>query len=325
MTRDLVITNGDDVARRLEHLGLAREVLPWRDILYEGPVPQTKSLAALSQVRVTYLAAAYPQPNRDIAGEFAARDGRLSQHAAFDTVTLWFESDLADMLQLLQILDFFATSERDPRSLRLIHSTRALGHHSDDALQALATTATPVGRRRLNQARQSWAAWRAPDHRAWFAQLHEPRLGLLHLWTTVLHSKSLYPSMETGLSDAEITIIHSVDQGFNEPSAIVTAVLEDRRRFSDAYMGDWSVYRLLDDLAAAPEPSISGLDGRYPFDDNASAREAYRAARAELTPLGRAILDGETNHAVVNGIDRWIGGVHVTDAYAPALLVAHNA
>ena len=325
MTQHLVITNGDVAAQRLEHLGLAREVQPWRDILYEGPVPQTASLAALSHIRANYLAAAYPQPARDIAGEFAERDARITQHTTFDTITLWFESDLADMLQLLQILDAFAATDRDPATLHLIQAAHPLDHYTDDALRQLAETATPVGRRRLNQAQRSWAAWRASDHRGWFAQMHEPRLGLLNLWSTVLHTKGLYPSMDSGLTDPEVSIVHCVEQGISQPSAIVTAILNDSRQYSDAYMSDWSLYRLIDDLAAAPDPLLEGLEGRYPCGGNAAARDAYNARHIALTDLGRAVLAGEANAAVVNGIDRWIGGVRIKDTYAPALRIAHDA
>ena len=32
----------------------------------------------------------------------------------------------------------------------------------------------------------------------------------------------------------------------------------------------------------------------------------------ELTPSGRAALAGEADHVALNGIDRWIGGVHLS-------------
>ena len=34
-------------------------------------------------------------------------------------------------------------------------------------------------------------------------------------------------------------------------------------------------------------------------------------SRLRLTDVGRQVLDGEADHVALNGIDRWIGGVHL--------------
>ncbi len=46
---------------------------------------------------------------------FRARDAIFRRHGEFKTVVLWFEHDLYDQLQLLQILDFLA-GENAPRA-----------------------------------------------------------------------------------------------------------------------------------------------------------------------------------------------------------------
>ena len=33
--------------------------------------------------------------------------------------------------------------------------------------------------------------------------------------------------------------------------------------------------------------------------------------RAALTPLGREVLAGRADHPALNGLDRWVGGVHL--------------
>ena len=37
-----------------------------------------------------------------------------------------------------------------------------------------------------------------------------------------------------------------------------------------------------------------------------------RHNRLRLTGPGRRVLDGEEDHVALNGVDRWIGGVHLT-------------
>jgi hypothetical protein len=52
----LLVTNGDSVAECIERAGLAGEVLPWRDVLHEGPVPAGLSDAELGEIRARFLA-----------------------------------------------------------------------------------------------------------------------------------------------------------------------------------------------------------------------------------------------------------------------------
>jgi hypothetical protein len=34
--------------------------------------------------------------------------------------------------------------------------------------------------------------------------------------------------------------------------------------------------------------------------------------RLQLTEAGRAVLAGQEDHVALNGVDRWVGGVHLT-------------
>ena len=51
MTRRLNITNGDIAAGTLGEAGIAGKIIPWRDVLHEGPVDSSLSLGALSKRR----------------------------------------------------------------------------------------------------------------------------------------------------------------------------------------------------------------------------------------------------------------------------------
>jgi hypothetical protein len=42
-----------------------------------------------------------------------------------------------------------------------------------------------------------------------------------------------------------------------------------------------------------------------------------RPCVAELTAAGRRVLDGDEDHVALNGIDRWIGGVHLVGREVP--------
>src|SRR3954449_4689628 len=80
------------------------DIVPWRDVLHEGPVPALAP-AELRPVRARYLARlGFPEAGQ-LEAELCARDERLGAALeAGEPVVLWFEHDLYDQLQLLQIL-----------------------------------------------------------------------------------------------------------------------------------------------------------------------------------------------------------------------------
>lgn len=48
-----------------------------------------------------------------------------------------------------------------------------------------------------------------------------------------------------------------------------------------------------------------------PTSSAASGPATQRATRLRLTGTGARVLAGEEDHVALNGIDRWIGGVHL--------------
>ena len=81
------------------------------------------------------------------------------------------------------------------------------------------------------------------------------------------------------------------------------------------FMGDWSFWRLLDDLALGPAPLVAGLDcAPFQFEDK-SRMEAYLKSQPALTTLGRDVVAGRADWAAHHSIDRWWGGTHLTNAW----------
>src|SRR2546423_12861085 len=93
---ELIITNGDSAANLLAAAGRTGRILPWRDVLHEGPILPV--LDACTMARVDYLSDRFRIERADVAADFGARDAILKAHAGFDRVELWFEHDLYDQL-----------------------------------------------------------------------------------------------------------------------------------------------------------------------------------------------------------------------------------
>lgn len=113
MVAALHVTNGD--ATDLAGTGLARRVLVWFDVLHEGPVPEVEP-DAFRRLRADHLGAADPVGGYEFALQrFVDRDQTLEANAD-GTYVLWFEADLYDQLQIVQILARLAELDVGPRA-----------------------------------------------------------------------------------------------------------------------------------------------------------------------------------------------------------------
>src|SRR5215475_8502834 len=100
----LHVTNGDSAGNTLRQTTLGGAVLPWQDVLHEGPVPAGPRHELL-QARAAFLAACGWGSRRSILASLEDRDRQLVR-ALKDgqQVVLWFEHDLYDQLQLVDAL-----------------------------------------------------------------------------------------------------------------------------------------------------------------------------------------------------------------------------
>jgi hypothetical protein len=250
------------------------------------------SLEELSRIRGDYLAARGYGNAIKIHRDFEKRDAIVRRANDFDEVVLWFEHDLYDQLQMLQILSVLQDSGLGAGSVQLIQSDQYLGMLSGDELMALypkrrfITTAIAEG------ATRAWTAVTATDPHKLAQAASEPYVGLPFLRDALKRLCEEYPALESGLSRTQKHLLESCAQGARRK--------EDLFRRSQAqeeasFLGDASCYAAIDDLASEPAPLLSALDQGY-----------------ELTVLGRRVLAGDADWLERAPLDRWIGGVHLT-------------
>ena len=165
----LHVTNGDSTVYGLRGTGLAHAIMPWRDVLHEGPVPAVPD-DELRRIRAGFLAGANAS-DIGVVAEFAERDRTLEAHREGEYV-LWFEADVYDQLQVTQILAKLRELAVPPDRITLIcigeHLGIAhfggLGELSSEQLARLpevaATTMTAAA---LEHATRAWDALRSPD------------------------------------------------------------------------------------------------------------------------------------------------------------------
>jgi hypothetical protein len=305
-TPALHVTNGDEAVARLVAAGVAGRIVPWRDVLHDGPVPAGLDADALRAERARYISAAGWAPYEAVFADFALRDAAIDDASAADETTLWFEHDLYDQLQLLQLLDRFA--DRPARYLTLAQSDdRYLGNLEPEAVRALWARRRPVTPAQLELAREAWAAFRSDDPRALERLLARDTSALPHLAPTIRRLLEELPSVRDGLSRTERQMLDAIAAGAPTLADVFrqTAAREER-----IWLGDSSLAVYLERLSAQPAPLVRDASGGT-LSPSGARDAAFWRRRALLTPLGERVLAGTADRVADAGVDRWIGGTHL--------------
>ncbi|MDJ0805909.1 MAG: hypothetical protein QNJ78_03660 [Gammaproteobacteria bacterium] len=300
--RILNITNGDSAVHLMQDATIPGEYLPWRDVLHDGPVPADLTLSQLSKVRARFIAERGWAELAEVERDFTERDRILMNSVEYDRIILWFEHDLYDQLQILQILDWFADHPPEPGSLSMICTERYLGMCSPDQLAALREFEAPITREQFLLAKRAWRAFRSADPLVWQAFLQEDTSALPFLAGAVLRQLQEYPDCRSGLSLTAQRALRVLNQGARPPGRLFGEYMElEARRF----MGDLSFWDILQEMLDCDPPLLKLPDGRK-LDFPPNSEQVLT-----LTEQGEAVLKGLTNWLDLTSTDRWIGGVHL--------------
>jgi hypothetical protein len=98
----LHVANGHVTARLLALSGLPGRTQIWADPLNEGPVPGNVSDDELLMIRARFLAERYDASG--VADDLRRWRESVEDDAGYDELVLWFEHDLFDQLNLIQLL-----------------------------------------------------------------------------------------------------------------------------------------------------------------------------------------------------------------------------
>jgi hypothetical protein len=306
----LHITNGDCAASVIQRAGLTEAALPWRDVLHEGPVPPGLSLDGLRPVRARFIAGAGWGGLDEVLAGFTGRDRALEGSLAHAEVTLWFEHDLYDQLQLLQLLDWFAGRDIGATRLSLICGAEYLGSSTPDRLRERFPGRQPISAMQLELGQIAWAAFRSPDPHAITDLLQRDTSALPFLGSALRRHLQEFPSVANGLSRSEAQALEAIARGVTRLGDVYVAAHQEREEA--IFLGDVVFAWYVEALSEAREPLVRGTDGHslaMPR-DRASA-PAFWNGHVTLTETGRSVLEGRADRVAINGIDRWLGGVHL--------------
>ena len=298
----LHLTNGDSTVDTLRATGLDGDVFAWGDVLHDGPVP-AGDRRTVRAARAGFLAATGWGSPAQLERELAERDQRLAAALGERPLTLWFEHDLYDQLQLLEILSFVDEGLVGTDLLTLIvvdhfpgrPDFKGLGELDAVELASLWPQRRPLSASDLAAARRGWAAFTAPDPRALEEAARATDGGLSLLPVALRRLLEDYPGADDGLSRSERQILQAVADGAADPVSIFLATMDAEEA---PFSGDRQVWDKVSALASGPRPLLE-------VDELADRR-------VRLTADGEDSLAGRADAIALRGIDRWIGGVHLT-------------
>jgi hypothetical protein len=316
--RFLHVANGTSTTRTIEAAGIPGGCSIWADPLYEGPVPAGLSDAELVGVRTQYLAGPADlewvawtgsDPSLDPANDLRQWRAAIGRHTSYDELILWFEHDLFDQLNLIQVLtwihDYLPAAT--PVSLICIGSFpgrpdfKGLGELTPDELASLLNTRQVVTDAQYEMAGRAWRAFREPTPTALDELRRDNTPALPFLAEAITRFLQEYPWTTDGLSRTERRLLDLADgDGILLASA-----------FSRMHEGEHAYYVTDASLAAFAEALSCTSPPLVALDLSHAAAGHVLLGRVALTDTGRSVLAGQLDRVATCGIDRWLGGVHL--------------
>jgi len=298
----LHITNGDSTAERMQQGGITGNILPWRDVLHDGPVPVCDDQITLSEIRARFISGRGWADYDRCLQSFVDRDTTLSNCAQYDKVCLWFEHDLYDQLQILQILDFLNRGNTIHNHVEMICVDRYLGLMDPAEIAGLDGQAAPVTAAQYALASIAWLAFNQSEPENWSGLLQRDLSPLPFLQGAVHRMLEEYPAVGSGITRTERqALAYLADQ----PASPLTLFTHNQSCEERIYLGDSSYWIILRELMMGDRPLIQFMSGAQEI------TEANKPEAMQLTEFGQAVLAGNLDRMTAHFPDRWIGGVHL--------------
>ena len=319
MLNVLHITNGDSAANILKNSRLNGDTLPWRDTMHYGPFPGELNLDEVSKVRAAYFAKQLEEEPIDIERDFKLRNEHLKAANRYQEVVLWYEHDLLDQLQILQLLDWFGQNQDQINTLSLIcidhfdgiKPFRGLGQLNSEQMASLYESRIKITQAELTLAQKGWASFRSshPTELESFIQTNELR-PLPFLEDALQRHLLEYPHTNDGLTQTERQLLALIASGIQKPSQVFN---ENMALESVLFIGDWATYKTIAEMRNRDQALITCAPGDafyHPPTVNIP-REKFIQQRLHITPLGEKVLSGQENAINIIERDFWLGGVHI--------------
>ncbi|HTR21098.1 MAG TPA: hypothetical protein VMH88_09620 [Gemmatimonadales bacterium] len=302
----LHVHGGSILLENLRAAGVPGDRLEWGETLSVGPTPAGLAPDAWRATRAAFLEATSGIPH--ILPALAAADRRLEQAAREeDEIVLWFGPELFCQAILIALLDRLAGCGARLSLVSLDYYPGVEDHRGCTPSYLNASQLLQVFRMRPwvtpaqhAQAREAWAAWCHSTPEPLAAQDWNNPDGLPYLADALRRQLEELPGPVHGLSRTEHTILAVLE---GKPLAFGELFRAVQEREERPWLTD---VILLDTLRRLSE-------GRVPLLEPPAPGGGWEGQmRVRRTSVGAEVAAGARDAVRLNGIDRWVGGTHLT-------------
>jgi hypothetical protein len=310
----LHIHNGESTAGTMREFGFPGEHKAFQEVLSEGPTPGGLQPDEFLRTRARFLAETYELKPDKAEQDLFDQQIWLRKFSDHDETILWFEHDLFCQANLIYLLDWFSQRLSDQGKVSLIcigefpgiDDFRGLGQLSGEQLASLFDNRHEVSKSELSLASKAWAAYCSATPEGILGLIDSDTSAMPFLERALRLHLSRFPSKANGLGSIENKALDLISRG-----AVAFKTLFPRFASEEPVygLGDsqfWSALLLLEN---ATVPLIT-IRGSVTANEGIKSNR-YLDASLELTAMGRAVLEGKSDAIEINGIDRWLGGVHL--------------
>ena len=313
---------GDHSADILRQGSVGGEVMVWHDPVLEGPVPGRVSDQEYREVRARFFVdQQYTKSYEGALQGLTARHDKLAQAKNYAEVVLWFDACLFDQTIMIHLIEKLAQTDTGNAKTSLI----CVGEHPEfkrfvglGELNPAQMAALFPGRHEITPAEKelavkAWKAFSSDNPRAIEDLLQQDCSALPYLADALKRHLEQYPSVTNGLNRLQREALEVVASGMNKLGQIFSEVSQKEER---PFFGDTILWECLDEMAGGNAPLLK-IDGpgplKSPLWEPIQKIERWSVA---LTSTGQDVLSDNADFVKLNGIDRWLGGVHLQDLEA---------
>ena len=312
----LNIHNGDATAGTARLAAIPGAHTAFREALVAGPTPANLEPTEWRKLRAAHLSSAYGGSWEEAQRDLERLEAALSSFHLHDEVVLWFEHDLFCQINLLYLLDWFAARDLRKTKLSLIFigefpglpDFRGLGELNPTQLASLFDSLLEISEAQMKLATKAWKAYCSPDPTALEELLSNDTSAMPFLQPALLSHLARFPSVRNGLGRVEECSLNLVNEGCKKFADLFRRFIDEDRVYG---FGDSQVYLTLQQLSNVRAPLVR--NGGERLGKGGLDPEKVQGAAYEITDRGRAVLKGEADFVELNGIDVWLGGVHLTN------------
>jgi hypothetical protein len=163
-------------------------------------------------------------------------------------------------------------------------------------------------------ARAAWTAFTSPDPKELETYVHGDGGALPFLRPALVRHLEDYPLLHSGVSRTERQLIEVVRDGMRTPFEVFIASQE---REIAPFLGDSIVWSILVHLSSGRAPLLTSNGESFALPSRGKPNDSFLRQSISLTELGKQVAATRADWIAQQGIDRWLGGVHLVGENTP--------